>query len=300
RMLVLPGELIAALVRGLVLLSLASAIGALILGLLFPASAAPDLDVARGRLRRWVTTCLAILLAATWAELLVRIQAMSGASLGASVAAVPSVVTGTHLGQVLAVRAAALVVAWLLVSERSRAFQAGVLLVMLGAALTLSLTGHAADWGDVTFSVGVDWLHAVAASAWIGGLIALALVAGQREAPWSRESLAAVMPRFSRLAGLSLLAAAITGSYNTWTQLGGFSRLWTTTYGWVLIAKLAIVAVLVGLGAVARYALLPRLAPSAPPRGVGAPGVRVARAGATRRRPRAPAPAGGAGPGACL
>ena len=80
--------MIAALVRGLVLLSLASAIGGLVLGLLFPASAAPDLDVARARLRRWVATCLVILLVATWAELLVRTQAMSGASLGASVAAV--------------------------------------------------------------------------------------------------------------------------------------------------------------------------------------------------------------------
>jgi len=279
---------IAALVRGLVLLSLASAIGGVVLGLLLPTSAAPDLDVARARLRRWITTCLAILLAATWAELLVRIQAMSGASLGASVAAVPSVVTGTHLGQVLAARAAALVVAWLLVSERSRAFQSGVLLVLLGAALTLSLTGHAADWGDVTFSVAVDWLHAVAASAWTGGLIALALVAGQRGAPWSRESLAAVIPRFSSLAGLSLLTVAVTGSYNTWAQLGGLSRLWSTTYGRVLVSKLLLVAVLVGLGTVARYALLPRLAPSHAARGIGARAFRMARLVVLRRRQGAP------------
>jgi len=279
---------IAALVRGIVLLSLASTIGGLILGLLFPTTAAPDLDVARARLRRWVTTCLVILLVATWAELLVRIQAMSDASLGASVAAVPSVVMGTHLGWVLAARAVALVVAWLLVSERSQAFQVFVLLAVLGAASTLSLTGHAADWGDVTLSVAVDWLHAVAASAWTGGLIALALLAGQREAPWSRESLAAVIPRFSRLAGLSLLAVAITGSYNTWTQLGGFSRLWSTTYGRVLVAKLSIVAVLVCLGAVARYALLPRLVPSYAARGIGARAFRMARLVVLRRGHGAP------------
>jgi putative copper export protein/mono/diheme cytochrome c family protein len=267
----------AALVRGLVLLSLASAIGGLVLGLLFPASPAPELDAARARLRRWVATCFVILLVATWAELLVRTQAMSGASLGASVAAVPSVLTGTHFGQVLAARGAAAVVALLLSVEPARGFQAFVLLVATGIALSLSLTGHAADWGDVRLAVAIDWAHAVAASAWTGGLIALALVAGRREAPWSRESLAAVVPRFSRLAGLSLLAVAVTGSYNAWTQLGGLSRLWTTAYGRVLLAKLAIVAVLVWLGAVNRYVHLPRVEPSSTARGVGARAFRLAR-----------------------
>src|SRR5262249_10780515 len=139
------------------------------------------------------------------------------------------------------------------------------------------LTGHAADGGDVTLAVAVDWAHAVAASAWTGGLIALALVAGRREAPWSRESLAAVVPRFSRLAGLCLLAVAVTGSYNAWTQLGGFSRLVTTAYGRVLIAKLVVVAVLVWLGAVNRYVLLPRLAPESAARGPGARAFRMVR-----------------------
>jgi copper resistance protein D len=279
---------IAALVRALILLTFASAIGGLVLGLLLPASAAPDLDVARARLRRWVTTCLALLLLATWAELLVRTQAMSGQSLGASVAAVPTVLTQTHFGQILAARAAAVVVALLLSAERARAFRAFVLLIAVGMALSISLTGHAADWGDWTLSVTVDWIHAVAASVWTGGLIALALVAGQREAPWSRELLAAVVPRFSRLAGLSLLAVAVTGSYNAWVQLGGISRLWTTTYGRVLIAKLAIVAVLAWLGGVNRYAHLPRLAPSHAPHGVGARAFRMARLAAFGRRRGAP------------
>jgi putative copper export protein/mono/diheme cytochrome c family protein len=283
---------IAALVRGLVLLSLASAIGGLVLGLLLPASAAPELDVARARLRRWVATCFVILLVASWAELLVRTQAMSGVSLGASVAAVPSVLTGTRFGQILAARGAAAVVALLLSVEPARAFQAFVLLVAAGIALSLSLTGHAADWGDVRLGVAVDWAHAVAASAWTGGLIALALVAGRRETPWSRQSLAAVVPRFSRLAGLSLLVVAVTGSYNAWTQLGGLSRLTTTTYGRVLIAKLVIVAVLVWLGAVNRYVLLPRVEPASAARGAGARVFRLVRLtlfGPSRGAPSVPA-----------
>jgi putative copper resistance protein D len=283
---------IAALVRGLVLLSLASAIGGLALELLFPGAAAPDLDAARARLRRWVMASLVVLLLATGAELFVRTQAMSGASLAETVAAVPDVVARTHLGQILAARMVAVVVALLLAFEAARAFRAFVLLDMLAIALSLSLTGHAADWGDVTLSVGVDWVHAVAASAWMGGLIALALVAGRRAAAWSRESLAAVAPRFSRLAGFCLLAVIASGSYNAWAQLGALSRLWETAYGRVLIVKLLIVAVLVWLGAVNRYAHLPRLAPAQAARGAGARAFRMSRLalfGPSRGAPSVPA-----------
>ncbi len=239
------------------------------------------------------TPSLVVLLLATGAELLARTQAMSGAALAASVAAVPSVVTQTHLGQILAARLVAVVVALLLAFEAGRAFRAFVLLVALAIALSMSLTGHAADWGDVTLSVGVDWVHAVAASAWTGGLIALAFAAGRRGAGWSRESLATVAPRFSRLAGLCLLAIVVTGGYNAWAQLGGLSRLWSTAYGRVLIVKLLIVAVLVWLGAVNRYAHLPRLAPAQAVRGVGARAFQHVTPRPLRSQPRHAVSAGG-------
>lgn len=258
-------------------MSLASALGGLVLEFLFGGSDASDLDAARARLRRWITTCLVVLLLATCAELLVRTQAMSGAPWTTSLASVPSVMMGTHLGQILTARLAAVVVALLLSFEHGRTFRAVVLLATLAIALSLSLTGHAADWGDVTLAVGVDWAHAVAASAWVGGLIALALVAGRRGTTWSRESLATVASRFSRLAGLSLLAVVVTGGYNAWAQLGAFSRLWTTNYGRVLLVKLLLVAVLMWLGAINRYALLPRLAPEAAAHGIGARAFRLSR-----------------------
>jgi putative copper export protein/mono/diheme cytochrome c family protein len=267
---------IAGLVRGLVLLSLASAIGGLVLERLFP-SAAPDLAAARARLRRWITTCLLVLLLATLAELVVRTQAMSGAPVAASFAAIPSVVSRTHFGQILTARLAALGVALLLSLAHAATVRVLALLATVGIALSLSLTGHASDWGDLTLAVAVDWAHGVAASAWTGGLIALALVVVRRGTTWSHGSLATVASRFSRLAGLSLAAVIATGSYNAWAQLGALSRLWATTYGQVLIVKLAIVAALVWLGAVNRYVLLPRLAPSRAARGLGARAFRMSR-----------------------
>jgi len=113
-----------------------------------------------------------------------------------------------------------------------------------------------------------------------------------RHGTWSRESLAALAARFSRLAGLSLAAVVATGSYNAWAQLGALSRLWSTTYGQVLIVKLAIVAVLVWLGAVNRYVLLPRLATTRTARGVGARAFHMSRLalfGPSRGAPSAPA-----------
>ena len=143
--------------------------------------------------------------------------------------------------------------------------------------LTTTLTGHASGWGDLTVSVAVDWIHAVAASAWVGGLLALAVVIFRSEPRWPPASLAILALRFSRLAGACLLVVVLTGSYNAWAQLGGLSRLWTTTYGGVLIVKLLLVAVLIGLGAVNRYVAIPGLGPQRAARGVGARLFRMSR-----------------------
>ena len=292
----------AGLVRALVLLSLASAIGGLIVERLLPGDPGPDLAAARARLRRWISASLAVLLLATLAEMLVRTRDMSGATPAASFAAVPNVMARTHLGQILAARLAVLVVGLGLSFACAVAPRAVVLLAAVGVALTLSLTGHAADQGDLTLTVAADWTHAVAAFAWTGGLIALAFVAlRRRDATWPREPLAVLVSRFSRMAGLCLLAVAVTGSYNVWAQLGAFSRLWTTTYGRVLILKLLVVAVLAWLGAVARYMLLPRLAPSLAARGIGARLFRMSRLaffGPSREAPALPVRRGSASPAA--
>ena len=98
---------------------------------------------------------------------------MSRAPLATAIASIPQLVTHTHLGALLAVRLAMLGLALVLSLARATAGPRALLLIALAVALTFSLTGHAADWGDLTASVAVDWAHAVAASAWTGGLLAL-------------------------------------------------------------------------------------------------------------------------------
>ncbi len=89
--------------------------------------------------------------------------------------------------------------------------------------------------------------------------------------------LGALARRSSRLAGSCLLAVVGTGIYNAWSQLGAVSRLWTTTYGRVLVVKVAVVVALVSLGAVNRYVVLPRLGDGRGPMGFGVRLFRVLR-----------------------
>ncbi len=142
-------------------------------------------------------------------------------------------------------------------------------MLALGVALTGTLTGHAADWGDRSFSVLVDWLHAVAATAWTGGLFGLAIALSPRSAfriGASSELLRTVARRFSRLAGYCLLVVVASGVYNAYVQVPTFASLWTTTYGAALLLKVVLALVLALLGAVNRYLVLPGLGATRPRR----------------------------------
>jgi putative copper export protein len=94
------------------------------------------------------------------------------------------------------------------------------------------------------------WVHILAASAWTGGLAVLAVVT--LRSTWPPPVLTTVAARFSRLAGVCLLAVLVTGAYNTWIQLPGFTALWTTAYGRILAVKIGLVGALVVLGCVNR------------------------------------------------
>jgi putative copper export protein len=267
---------VSGLVRGLDLVALAIVIGGLVLDRLILPAGLPPRAIARARLSRLITGGVLIFLLTTAAELVLRTQAMSRAPLAVVIATLPDVIRRTHLGTTLAVRSVILVLAGLLSCTSVPALRALCLLVALGIALTTSLTGHAADWGDLTLSVGVDWMHAVAASAWTGGLLALTLAVLPGQAALPAALLGAVGRRFSRLAAGCLLVVVSTGIGNAWSQLGAVSRLWTTAYGRVLLVKVALALALIWLGAMNRYLVVPRLA-GGRPRGFGARLFRIAR-----------------------
>jgi putative copper export protein/mono/diheme cytochrome c family protein len=239
-------------IRWLTLLAMATTLGALAIDMLVVPG-----GVAAPRLRRWATVGAIVLLLGTIGELIVRTATMTGPSWTALTAGLPTVVTRTHFGQVWVARVVGIAAIAMLAWRTPRGARLAALVLAAGVALTTALTGHLADWGDLTVSVGMDWIHILTASAWTGGLAVLAGVS--MRSGWTPQTLATIAARFSRLAAVCLLAVLLTGAYNAWVQLPSVAALWRTDYGRILALKIGLVAVLAALGCVNRYTIVARL-----------------------------------------
>jgi copper transport protein len=140
--------------------------------------------------------------------------------------------------------------------------------LILGLALLIALTlsGHAAAVSGslVTFAVLSDWLHLLAASLWVGGMMYIAttyIPVIMRRATRERiGSLIAVLPRYSPLAIAGVVIMSITGPFNATTRMTSLDQLLATTYGRVLIVKTLLVGGLLLTSAWHVFVLRPRLA----------------------------------------
>ncbi|MFF9021619.1 copper resistance CopC/CopD family protein [Streptomyces eurythermus] len=126
----------------------------------------------------------------------------------------------------------------------------GGVVVAAGLATSWAMAEHASTGLQPGLAMPVDVVHLLAVAAWLGGLTAL-LTALYR-APAERPVEAAAVRRFSRLAFGSVLALVVTGVYQSWRQLGSWSAFTDTRYGQLLLAKIALVAVLVGIAGLSR------------------------------------------------
>jgi copper transport protein len=128
---------------------------------------------------------------------------------------------------------------------------------------TPALTGHAAAQSPVAALLPLDVVHVAAMCAWLGGLASIAVlvpVAGRRLAPAERaQLLAAALTRFSPVALGSVLALAATGVAQAWLHLHRLDALTSTAYGRAVVIKVALLVILIGLGALNRQRTLPRL-----------------------------------------
>lgn len=117
------------------------------------------------------------------------------------------------------------------------------------------VTGHAAGHDSHDPAVLAIALHVVAASGWVGGLLAVVLVlAGQP------RLVAVALPRFSTVAGYCAGTVAVTGVLSAVFRLPTPVALVNTGYGLLVLAKAACLVVLLGLGWRARRRLLGRMA----------------------------------------
>lgn len=131
---------------------------------------------------------------------------------------------------------------------------------LAGAALlTISLGSHGAASAQPFIAVPLDWLHLVAMVAWLGGLIPLIAAIGLGRGNEKGVALRDLIPRFSRLALISVGILAFTGSYSAWLQIGRLDIIDRTTYGQAFALKMLAFAVLLVLGYINLRRLTPRL-----------------------------------------
>jgi copper transport protein len=174
---------------------------------------------------------------------------------------------GTHLGQAWTVTTfgwlgvlAVLVAAWVTPRRRESLLAAAGLLSLV-IAFGISWASHPASRG--TLALLADYGHLLAGALWVGGVLALAILAWiARPLPGpARDALfRACLLRFSKLAVPVVAALALAGAYVALQELPSVSALLTSGYGITLIVKTLVFASALIVAGYHRNVVLPRIA----------------------------------------
>ena len=215
---------------------------------------------------------LAIFLSASALRLIIQASIVYDTSmLSALTGPAWSLISETEWGRIWAMRVAfALASGVALFFMRARAENSALALLTLalgaGALFSISRSSHAAALAEVGgVSMLNDFIHLMGVAVWVGGLFSLALdipaairILNERE---RRETLSALIPRFSIVAAMSVAVLALTGIYSAWTQVGIPAAL-DTPYGRTLIVKIGLICALLAIAAVNLIWVRPRLSGS--------------------------------------
>ena len=180
--------------------------------------------------------------------------------------------TDTRVGHYIIARQGLLLVAllatalvWRAGSSRA-AVPAALMLVTasFGVLLTQSLVSHSAASDGEVLATTIDVLHLLAASLWVGGLIHIGLamprwldeLKGVPRTLFAAES----FRRFSLLAAGSIVVLMVSGVLSALIQFTAWDQLWSTSYGWALVSKMAVMLPLLAVAGLNAFILEPRIA----------------------------------------
>lgn len=117
------------------------------------------------------------------------------------------------------------------------------------------LNSHATAESPAVLNDLAQWLHIGAVGVWIGGLMALVVVL--LRTPLEGRSNAS--RRLSTLAAIGLVVVAATGVLRAVVEIPSWTDLVTTTFGVLVLVKVALLAILAMLGGLNRWRNIPRL-----------------------------------------
>jgi putative copper resistance protein D len=217
------------------------------------------------RLARW-SLIAALLSALLWFWL--EVANMNGLPLmrAFSTTAWQAVLFETEFGRVWQLRLGLIAVAFVLAAlgfaqaRLRRALTLALFLFSVALLISLAWISHAAAARPQPLGLLGDALHLCVASAWIGGLLPLAIFLTRARASLSLgERALPVLRRFSTLSLSCVGVLIVSGISNSWLLVGSIHPLFTTRYGWLLLVKLAAFGVLVGFGARNRFVIETKL-----------------------------------------
>jgi copper transport protein len=215
----------------------------------------PTADAA-DRARRLGQSALVLYGIAALVRLYTESRAMNGPSAALSAASLLPLVTRTTWGLgwlAGAVGAVLLSIGWA-ISRRSVTIGTPLALTgALGMVLSPAMSGHATGSEHFVLSVTLDMLHVAAAGVWVGGLL-LVLFAGvpAMKRLTDGDSDAATSALVNSFHPLALFCAPLVvaaGLATSWLRLGGFDAILGTEYGRTLLWKIALVAMVIAIGA---------------------------------------------------
>jgi len=161
------------------------------------------------------------------------------------------------LGDRVGITIGVILLALLLLAVEGGRDKVVAVLAVVGVSVAFALSGHTATTSPAALSLASDSAHVAAAAAWIGGVVGCLVVVVRRLRHGG--SSAAVVVRFSGLASVALVAVAVAGLALGWSEVRSMQALGTTTYGRLLMVKVAVVGVLAFIGAWNRYRVVPVL-----------------------------------------
>jgi putative copper resistance protein D len=196
---------------------------------------------------RWCALAAGVAAGSVW--FLTAVAGMAGTLDGQ---AVRQAVTATLFGQLFALRIVALAALALFLKRGATP----AVLLALTALVLPAATSHAAAASPAGFTVlgaSLDALHLLTAGFWIGGLAVLLQLHRRKE-----PNIFLALSLFSEWAMMAVLLLVMTGLINGASILLGDEGTPSPVYLAVLGAKLALVAVMLGLAATNRLRLMPQ------------------------------------------
>lgn len=225
-------------------------------------------QAVRRAIHRMLVVGIAVGIVATIVWLIVHAAEIGGESVAAAMSSgtLVTVMRETLFGRVATLRLGIMIVLGVLLvsTATTRAIDIAYAALAGTTLAAMAWMGHAvgeSGW-DGTIHLGADVVHLLAAGAWLGALPPLAWTLLR-----AAEIAAQTTQRFSRLGIVCVGALVVTGTINAWFLVGRLDALFTTSYGRLLLLKLALFAIMLTLAAINRFRWSPQIMEGAAPLG---------------------------------